>query len=53
VLLAGERSRSLQWALDAMLIPLPVHHRAPAIRGVARLRIEPTRPAAAWPSPSA
>ncbi len=42
--LAGERSYLLDRAEGDILIPLPAHHRAPEVRGVAKLRIEADTP---------
>lgn len=42
--LAGERTYFLDRAEGDILLPLPGHHRAPEIRGVAKLRVEPDTP---------
>ena len=44
VALAGERTYLIDRAEGDILIALPTHHRAPEIRGVARLRVEPDTP---------
>lgn len=44
VALAGEQSYFIDRAEGDILVPLPVHHRAPEVRGVARLRVEPDTP---------
>ncbi|PZU06725.1 MAG: hypothetical protein DI605_18005 [Sphingomonas sp.] len=44
VSLAGDRSYLIDRAEGDILIALPTHHRAPEIRGVARLRVEPDTP---------
>ena len=42
--LAGNRTYFLDRAEGDILVPLPLHHRPPEIRGVAKLRIEPDTP---------
>ncbi|MBB3862515.1 hypothetical protein GGQ88_003816 [Novosphingobium hassiacum] len=42
--LAGERTYFLDRAEGDILVPFPGHHRAPEIRGVAKLRVEPDTP---------
>ena len=42
--LAGERTYFIDRAEGDILVPLPLHHRPPEIRGVARLRIDADTP---------
>ncbi len=42
--LAGERGWIVDNNAGRVLVTLPVHHRPPAVRGIARLRIEPDSP---------
>lgn len=42
--LAGERTYLIDRAEGDILVALPVHHRPPEIRGVARMRVEPDTP---------
>jgi hypothetical protein len=44
VALAGERHYFIDRAEGDILVALPLHHRPPEIRGVARLRVEPDTP---------
>lgn len=44
VALAGERTYLIDRAEGDILVALPVHHRPPEIRGVARMRVEPDTP---------
>ncbi len=45
VVIAGERQAALNSMTSSMVvIPLPLHHRAPEIRGVAKLRVEADTP---------
>jgi hypothetical protein len=42
--LIGERNWILDRHADQLLVTLPVHHRPPCIRGIARLKVEPDSP---------
>jgi hypothetical protein len=42
--LAGDRTYLLNENAGRLLVALPVHHGAPALRGVARMRVEPDTP---------
>lgn len=43
-LLIGERTYLFERYYDQILVPFPLHHQAPAIRGVARMRVEADTP---------
>ncbi len=43
-LFIGERDYLLKRHYGEVLMPLPLHHQTPAIRGVARMTVEPDTP---------
>ncbi len=43
-MLVGDRRHLLDQNSDRVLVTLPTHHQPPALRGVARLRVEPDSP---------